>query len=56
MSAAHDSETGHLFGAPHCDPLQGYVICGGEHHPHYISDGLFVWHRDSFDMMQSLWD
>ncbi|WP_437502467.1 hypothetical protein [Sorangium sp. So ce1099] len=49
-------ETGHLFGAPHCDPLQGYVMCGGEHHPHYISDGLFVWHRDSFDVMQSLWD
>ncbi|WP_437972084.1 hypothetical protein WMF04_23580 [Sorangium sp. So ce260] len=26
------------------------------HHPHYISDGLFVWHKDSFDAMQSLWD
>ncbi|WP_437729154.1 hypothetical protein [Sorangium sp. So ce861] len=49
-------ETGHLFGAPHCDPLQGYVMCGGEHHPHYLSDGIFVWHKDSFDVMQYIWD
>ncbi|WP_433936422.1 hypothetical protein AB3662_17235 [Sorangium cellulosum] len=49
-------ETGHLFGAPHCDPLQGYVMCGAELHEHYIEDDLFVWHVDSLDVMQNLWE
>jgi hypothetical protein len=48
-------ETGHLFGAPHCDPLQGYVMCAGELHPHYQADGIFVWHQDSRDVMANHW-
>ncbi|AKT42895.1 hypothetical protein [Chondromyces crocatus] len=48
-------ETGHLFGAPHCDPLQGYVMCGGEQHPHYVDDKIFVWHQVSLDVMQNRW-
>lgn len=48
-------ETGHLFGAPHCDPLQGYVMCAGELHDHYVNDGTFVWHQQSLDSMHNLW-
>jgi len=48
-------ETGHLFGAPHCDPLQGYVMCAGEQHPHYRDNGIFVWHQVSRDAMADRW-
>jgi hypothetical protein len=48
-------ETGHLFGAPHCDPLQGYVMCAGEQHDHYQADGVFVWHQVSKDAMSNQW-
>jgi hypothetical protein len=48
-------ETGHLFGAPHCDPLQGYVMCAGEQHAHYLDDGRFVWHQVSRDLMVNHW-
>jgi hypothetical protein len=52
-------ETGHLFGAPHCDDvgngsggsLQGYVMCSGEKHAHYPE--AFVWHSTSRAMMNS---
>lgn len=49
-------ETGHIFGAPHCDPLQGYVMCSGEKHPHYQADGTFVWHQVSRDAMKNSYD
>jgi hypothetical protein len=49
-------ESGHLFGAPHCDPLQGYVMCAGEKHPHYLDDGIFVWHAESRQAMRNLWE
>ncbi|AKF08915.1 hypothetical protein [Sandaracinus amylolyticus] len=49
-------ETGHLFGAPHCDPLQGYVMCAGEQHQRYRDRGVFVWHRVSLDAMTNRWD
>lgn len=45
-------ESGHLFGAPHCDPLQGYVMCAGELHDHYRQNGMYVWHRVSRDAMK----
>jgi hypothetical protein len=45
-------ESGHLFGAPHCDPLQGYVMCAGELHEHYRQNGMYVWHRVSRDAMR----
>jgi hypothetical protein len=48
-------EAGHVFGAPHCDPLQGYVMCSGELHPHYVNGGVFVWHRVSRDVMANHW-
>jgi hypothetical protein len=55
-------ETGHLFGAPHCDdvgdgaggPLQGYVMCSGEKHPRYPAQ--FVWHATSRNQMKPHWD
>ncbi len=55
-------ETGHLFGAPHCDdvgngsdgPLQGYVMCSGEKHPSY--PGTFVFHSTSLSHMSSRWN
>jgi hypothetical protein len=49
-------ETGHLFGAPHCDPLQGYVMCAGERHDHYQNGGVFVWHEVSRDAMSNRWE
>ncbi|HEY5946776.1 MAG TPA: hypothetical protein VIV40_14835, partial [Kofleriaceae bacterium] len=49
-------ESGHLFGAPHCDPLQGYVMCAGELHDHYRNGGVFVWHQDSRDVMSNRWE
>ncbi len=47
--------TGFLFGALPCDPLQGYVMCGGERHAHYRDNGVFVWHKSSRDQMVNLW-
>jgi hypothetical protein len=55
-------ETGHIFGAPHCDDvgngsggsLQGYVMCSGEKHEHYPEQ--FVWHATSIEQMKSHWD
>jgi hypothetical protein len=55
-------ESGHIFGAPHCDDvgngaggtLQGYVMCSGEKHPSY--PGSFVWHATSLARMKSHWD
>ena len=49
-------EVGHVFGADHCDPFQGYVMCGGEHHPHYIESGIFVWHYTSLEQMSNRFD
>lgn len=49
-------EMGHIFGSPHCDPLQGYVMCAGEKHPHYVQRGIFVWHKVSRDAMQNVYD
>jgi hypothetical protein len=55
-------ESGHIFGAPHCDDvgdgsggaLQGYVMCSGEKHAAYPAN--FVWHSTSTDQMGSHWD
>lgn len=55
-------ESGHMFGAPHCDdegngsggPLQGYVMCSGEVHPNYPAQ--FVWHSSSRAAMYNHWD
>lgn len=55
-------ETGHLFGAPHCDELgdgeggllQGYVMCAGERHASYPE--YFVWHATSRAAMYNHWD
>lgn len=55
-------ETGHVFGAPHCDdvgdgsggPLQGFVMCSGEKHARYPSQ--FVWHSTSRASMSAHWD
>lgn len=55
-------ETGHIFGAPHCDDvgngsggsLQGYVMCSGEKHAHYPQ--AFVWHSTSRTQMRSHWN
>jgi hypothetical protein len=55
-------ETGHIFGAPHCDDLgdgmggklQGYVMCAGEKNPHYPA--AFVWHSSSISQMRAHWD
>lgn len=49
-------EVGHILGADHCDPLNGYVMCGTENHPHYINDGIFVWHYSSVDEMRNMFD
>ncbi|RYZ57686.1 MAG: hypothetical protein EOP07_09215 [Proteobacteria bacterium] len=45
-------ETGHNFGAPHCDPIQGFIMCSGEKHEHYAQSGQFVWHSNSIRDMQ----
>jgi len=45
-------ETGHNFGAPHCDPIQGFIMCSGEKHDHYRNGGSFVWHQNSIDAMK----
>ncbi len=45
-------ETGHNFGAPHCDPIQGFIMCSGEKHANYLRDGSFVWHQVSIDAMK----
>ena len=44
-------ESGHIFGSPHCDPLQGYVMCAGEKHPKYIAEGTFVFNIVSRNTM-----
>lgn len=49
-------ETGHVFGAPHCDPLQSYVMCAGEKHARYQNEGIFVWLKDSVDKMTKRFD
>ena len=49
-------ESGHLFGSPHCDPRQGYVMCAGEKHQLYQQDDLFVFHKVSRDRMSNRWD
>lgn len=49
-------ETSHLFGSPHCDPLQGYVMCSGEKHNKYINQGIYVYHVDSRNKMSNKWD
>ena len=40
-------ETGHIMGAPHCDPESGYVMCSAEVHARYQQEGVFVWHESS---------
>jgi hypothetical protein len=55
-------ETGHMFGAPHCDDvgngeggsLQGYVMCSGEMHANYPEQ--FVWHSSSRAAMRNHWN
>lgn len=47
-------ESGHLFGAPHCNPEDGYVMCSGEHNAAYKTDKEFVWHKSSFDRMRNI--
>lgn len=49
-------ETSHLFGSPHCDPLQSYVMCAGEKHSKYVSQGIYVYHIDSKNQMSNRWD
>lgn len=49
-------ETGHLFGAPHCDPIQNYVMCSGEKHDRYKQAGIFVWHQVSREKMSNRFD
>lgn len=49
-------ETGHIFGSPHCDPIQGYVMCSGEQHERYQQSGIFVWHKQSRDAMSNRYD
>ena len=49
-------ETSHLFGSPHCDPLQGFVMCSGEKHSKYINEGTYVYHIDSKNQMSNRWD
>jgi len=45
-------EAGHNYGADHCDPIQGFLMCSGEKHEHYTNGGgLFVWHKESLDQM-----
>lgn len=49
-------ETSHLFGSPHCDPKQGYVMCSGEKHSKYIDKGIYVYNVDSKNQMSMRWD
>lgn len=49
-------ETSHLFGSPHCDPLQSYVMCAGEKHQKYIDQGIYVYHINSRNQMSNRWD
>lgn len=49
-------ETGHLFGAPHCDPIQGYVMCSGEKNDHYKQNDIYVWHEVSRNAMTNRFD
>ncbi len=44
-------ESGHVYGAPHCDPIQGYVMCSGEKAESYKENGDFLWHADSLKAM-----
>ncbi len=45
-------ESGHMFGAPHCNPTLGYVMCSGEKNDAYKKDREFVWHQSSVDRMR----
>ncbi|RYZ52432.1 MAG: hypothetical protein EOP07_19630 [Proteobacteria bacterium] len=49
-------ESGHVFGAPHCDPIQGYVMCSGEKHEDYKKSGEFVWLDDSRNAMKNIFE
>lgn len=49
-------ETSHLFGSPHCDPLQSYVMCSGEKHRKYIDQGIYVYHINSRNSMNNRWN
>jgi hypothetical protein len=44
-------ESGHVYGAPHCDPLQGFMMCSGEKAASYKQSGDFLWHEDSVKAM-----
>lgn len=45
-------EVSHNYGAPHCDPIQGFLMCSGEKHERYKNGGSFVWHKDSINAMK----
>jgi len=47
-------ESGHVFGSPHCDPIQGFIMCSGEKNKAYKADGEYIWHEDSFKKMKNL--
>ncbi len=49
-------ESGHVFGAPHCDPVQGYVMCSGEKNDAYKADGEYVWYEDSYNSMKNIFE
>lgn len=46
-------ETGHILGAPHCDPLQGYVMCAGEKNQKYRDNGIYVFNIVSKNRMSN---
>lgn len=49
-------ESSHIFGSPHCDPLQGYVMCSGEKHRKYLNEGIYVYNIDSKNQMSNRFD
>lgn len=49
-------ETGHILGSPHCDPLQGYVMCSGEKHRKYTNQGIYVFNIASRNKMKNRFD
>ncbi len=46
-------ESGHVYGAPHCDPIQGFIMCSGEKAESYKESGDFLWHGDSLKAMNA---
>ncbi|KAJ9471570.1 hypothetical protein DIPPA_28438 [Diplonema papillatum] len=48
-------ESGHIFGAPHCDQ-QGYVMCSPSKHERYVEDGTFVWLESSKQQLTNPFD